>query len=84
MKSDRHGDPSATSCPVHSEIEHVRRQLSEQPNCRFVSRPHFFRLLVSRSRLERSDDRTANVAGLSDCETGMRYFVEYEKLGVDC
>ena len=82
MRSKRYPG-SAVSRPADDEIERLRRQLREQPDCRFVSPPKFFRLLVSRSRLERSIDHMANVVGLSDCETGMRYFVESEKLCAD-
>lgn len=59
-----------------------KRKLIIGPNCHFVSAVEYCSLLVSRARLERSDEKSLALAGLRDRDTGQRYFVEFEKLGV--
>jgi hypothetical protein len=60
-----------------------RKMIIRNPNCRLISVTEYCGLLISRSNLERSDETSLELAGLRDRETGLRYFVELEKLGVD-
>ena len=60
-----------------------RKMIIRDPNCCFISVIEYGRLLISRSNLERSDETSLELAGLRDRETGRRYFVELEKLGVN-
>jgi hypothetical protein len=61
-----------------------RRILRSRPKHRFLEREAYCELLISpRRRLERSDDERANVRGLVDHDTGMRYLIEEERLMPD-
>ena len=66
-----------------SLVSETRKMIIQDPNCRLISVIEYCRLLISRSNLERSDEISLELAGLRDRETGRRYFVELEKLGVD-
>jgi hypothetical protein len=60
-----------------------RALIMQDPSCRLLSVAEYCRLLISRSELERSDEKSLELAGVRDRKTGRRYFVELEKLGVD-
>ncbi len=64
------------------EVEILREHFRRDPKCHFVLLTDFCRLLTSTLQLERSDERKARLVGLSDSSTGVRYFIEFEKLGV--
>ena len=49
-------------------------------NARFIEPEQFVRLLVSRKKLVRVDDKTAGIRGLFEPSTGKRFFIEEEKL----
>ena len=57
-----------------------RRLLKMHSKNHFLGRDAFCMLLRSRRRLERANDQVANVRGLYDRETGVRYFIEEERL----
>ena len=57
-----------------------RRELSFQENCRFVEPHEFLVHATSRLPLQRADELEAGIHGLLDPRTGMRLFVEEEKL----
>jgi len=63
--------------PTYAE---QRRLLRRQPTHQFLDREAFCQLLISSRRLARSDDENANLRGLYDQETGVRYFIEGERL----
>jgi hypothetical protein len=58
----------------------IRERLRNGHRCRFVSPAEFCRLLLSRRRFVRSDVHGANLKGLFDPATGMRFFVEADRL----
>lgn len=43
----------------------------------FVTPAEFIRHLTSHSRMVRADEPEANLIGLKDCDTGMRYVVPF-------
>jgi hypothetical protein len=66
-------------CDSDSEL---REKLQRDPRCRFVNFVEFSRLLVSRFPLERSYSIGGDMVGLLDRTTGVRFFIEFEKLQV--
>ncbi len=71
--------------PKHSwssQIESHRMQLRTDPSCCFVSWAGYCKLLISHLRLERTYNESAKLAGLREPATGMRYFIEHEKIEV--
>ena len=62
------------------ERQERRHQLSVEGNCQFVEPREFLDYATSRRRLQRVDDPAAGIHGLLDLDTGMRFFVEDEKL----
>jgi len=65
-----------------SQIEFQRMQIRTDPSCRFVSWADYCKLLVSNLRLERTSNISAKLAGLREPATGVRYFIELEKVEV--
>ncbi len=61
-------------------VNDFRNKLERRPECSFVDRGEFCRLLVSRHQLIRSDEAAANVRGLMERVTGTRFLIEEEKL----
>ncbi len=52
----------------------------KRPECEFVDRNEYCRLLVSRQQFVRVDYAAANVRGLMDRATGRRFLIEEERL----
>lgn len=65
---------------LETEIGEQRERLRLESRCRFVDRMSFCELLISHKRLQRDDNWDANVRGLLDSGTGIRYLIEAEKL----
>jgi hypothetical protein len=63
--------------PTYSE---QRRLLMKRPKHQFLDREAFCRLLISCRRLDRFDDGRANLRGLYDHASGIRYLIEEERL----
>lgn len=61
-------------------IQEQRRQLSERAGCRFVESDEFCQLLLGFRKLVRADETALKIRGLLDVETGVRFFIEQEKL----
>ncbi len=60
----------------------ARKQLFRDPKCHAVTAEEYCKMLISRAKLERSDETMLKLVGLRDPQTGHRYFVEAERLGV--
>ena len=59
-----------------------RREMQTQIDTRFVETDEFLDLLLSWRKLTRWDDAVGNVRGLVDRQSGMRFLIEQEKLGL--
>ena len=59
-----------------------RREMQTQTDTRFVETDEFLDLLLSWRKLTRWDDAVGNVRGLVDRQSGMRFLIEQEKLGI--
>jgi hypothetical protein len=62
------------------DVSRRRRELQRLHHCRFIDPAEYRRLLLSRRRLERSDEPRAALRGLRDVGSGRRYLVEDERL----
>jgi hypothetical protein len=63
-------------------VANLRERFKSEQGCEFVHSADFCKLLVSSLDLKRSDEKAARLAGLRDMSTGIRYFIELEKLGI--
>ena len=63
-----------------ADKDEFRQKLRSQSNVRFVDRLEFRRLLVSYRWLTRANVPKANVLGLQDPTSGIRYLIEEEIL----
>lgn len=61
-------------------LERKRVLLRGRSDCRFLEPDEFCQLLVSRRRLWRADDGSAEVQGVLEPETGVRFLIERERL----
>ena len=65
---------------ILTAIQRQRIALHSATNCRFVDPEEFRDLLVSRRKLIRADEPDANMHGLMDPSSEVRFLVEAERL----
>lgn len=61
-------------------ITELRRRFARLPDCRLVAADFYVEQLTGHQPLVRSDEPSANLAGLLDESTGQRIFVPIEEL----
>ena len=57
-----------------------RLELEKQPDCKFVNRDEFIRLLTSQENLIRADEQRTGLRGLLDVRKNFRFLIEEEEL----
>jgi hypothetical protein len=65
---------------VSYTVEQSRDKLRQRRECTFVERHEFCCLLVSRRTLVRANEWAADVYGVFEPQTGLRFLVERERL----
>lgn len=61
-------------------LSELRRRFQHAPDCKFVTAEAYIKHLTGHQALVRSDEPSANLAGLLDRSTGTRFLVPVEEL----